>query len=369
MLARMTQLAVEHSVTSTQTGLRMVHLPSDVSASDSSIDVRETSLAEGANTSIEVRDDGSSIVVSRGGAWLCRARARVQGLPARNLGLGGRLLILDEFAACKDRVLESESNGALPVLRDLLRCAKTNAQRPWHVLRVDARSDQRAVVIAAWQFALEWDMACDVAWGGDDIVSVSLYGHGARAAVARLASQLGGFRKATSMVRRRISGVAISPRVHRPGTALFLGLDLGEVTSGTGIAGVVFRPVDLKAVARRPLLYADTVLGAEVLLEGGEECFVGQFEGRTIFRMWVGAVEPRSLAGVEPSVARKRCRYLHESHTVPGFRNRGIRTAALRWLAPRLRDLEYEMLWLHVMPDNAPAIRSAEKVGFRRMRT
>lgn len=331
---------------------------------------REASLAEGAsNTSIEVRDDGTTIVVSRGGAWLCRARARVESLPARNLGLGGQLLILDEFAASQPNVLDSDSKGALPVLRDLLRSAKTNTQRPWHVLRVDARSDQNAVVGAAWRFALEWDMACEIAWGADDIVSVYAYQHAARSAVARFVHQATPIRKGTASLSRRFSTVRRRLVPSRSASALLLGLDLNTVALGTGMTDVTFRPVELATISRRPLLYGDTVSGTEDPLERGEECFVGELEGRTVFRMWVGAVKPQWLAEVDELTAGKRARYLHESHTIAEFRNRGIYTAALRWLAPRLRDDEYQMLWLHVMPDNAPAIRSAEKVGFRRLAT
>jgi GNAT superfamily N-acetyltransferase len=331
---------------------------------------RKDSLADGpSNTSIEVRDDGRSIVVSRGGAWLCRARARVERLPARNLGLGGQLLILDEFAASQPSVLDSDSKGALPVLRDLLRSAKTNTRRPWHVLRVDARSDQNAVVGAAWRFALEWDMACEIAWGADDIVSVYAYQHAARSAMARFLQQTTRIRKAGASLSRRIATVRrlLAPR--RSAAALLLGLDLNTVALGTGVTGVTFRSVDLATVSRRPLLYGDTVFGTEDPLQRGEECFIGELEGRTVFRMWVGTVKPQWLAGVDELTAGKRARYLHESHTIAEFRNRGIRTAALQWLAPLLLDHGYEMLWLHVMPDNAPAIRSAEKVGFRRVAT
>lgn len=339
-------------MTSSRTELRMVHFPTDVSASDSSIDVRE---------------EAGSIVVWRGSAWLCRARARVEKLPAGNMGLGGQLLMLDEFAACRANVLESESNGALPVLRDLLRSAKTNTQRPWHVLRVDARSDQNAVVGAAWRFALEWDMACEIAWGADDIASVYIYQHAARSAVARFVRQGLRFRSVAAPLRRRAASARQRLLPTRPTSALLLGLDLNDVVEGTGVPAVTFRSVDLAIVSRRPLLYGDTVLGTEDPLERGEECFIGEFEGRTVFRMWVGAVKREWLAGVDELVAGKRARYLHESHTIAEFRNRGIYTVALGWLAPRLRDHGYEMLWLHVMPDNAPAIRSAEKVGFRRV--
>lgn len=324
---------------------------------------------ETSDQSIDVREEAGAIVVWRGTAWLCRARARVEKLPAGNLGLGGQLLILDEFAASQPSVLDSDSKGALPVLRDLLRSAKTNTQRPWHVLRVDALSDQNAVVGAAWRFALEWDMACEIAWGADDSVSVYAYQHTARSAVARFVHQTTPIRKETASISRRFSTVRRLLVPRQSASVLLLGLDLNAVVLGAGMTDVTFRPVELATVSKRPLLYGDTIAGTEEPLERGEECFIGELEGRTVFRMWVGAVKPQWLAGVDELTVGKRARYLHESHTIAEFRNRGIYTAALRWLVPRLRDDEYQMLWLHVMPDNAPAIRSAEKVGFRRVAT
>ena len=331
---------------------------------------QEASLGEGASdTSIEVLDEGSSIVVSRGGAWLCRARARVQSLPARNLGLGGQLLILDEFASSESGVLDSDRGGALPVLRDLFRGAKTNTRRPWHVLRVDARSDQSGVVGAAWRFALEWEMACEIAWGADDVVSVYVYQQAARSTVARFVQQTARIRKGATSINRRFSTARRLLVPIRKASGLLLGLDLNAVALGTGMTDVTFRPAELATVSKRPLLYGDTVSGTEEPLERGEECFIGEHRGRAVFRMWVGAVDPQWLSGVDEIAAGKRARYLHECHTVAEFRNRGIYTAALRWLAARLRDDGYQMLWLHVMPDNAPAIRSAEKVGFRQVAT
>ena len=356
---------------STNAALQMSRTVAENLASSSQKDLHSGQLSPSAasDTSIEVRDEGGSIAAWRGGVCLCRARARVELLPARNLGIGGQLLILDEFSASLANVLESESNGALPVLRDLLRSAKTNTQRPWHVLRVDARSDQNAVVGAAWRFALEWDMACEVAWGADDIVSVYAYQHAARSAVARFVQQTTQIRKGTASLSRRVSTVRRLRVPSRSASALLLGLDLNAVVLGKGMTDVTFRPIELAKVSKRPLLYGDTVIGAEDPLQRGEECFIGELEGRTVFRMWVGAVKPQWLAGVDELTAGKRARYLHESHTIAEFRDRGIYTAALRWLAPRLRDDGYQMLWLHVMPDNAPAIRSAEKVGFRRLAT
>ena len=328
--------------------------------------LRETPIAEAAFP-IEAREESGSIAVWRGDAWLCRARIRTQALAATDAWAGGTALILDEFESASPAVLRSESDGALPVLRLLFRAATTNPQRSWHVLRIDARIDQAVVIGAAWRYALEREMACEAAWVADDVVAVRIFGHGARSALARLSSHVSVVGKLTTRLRSRIRLVRPRRRVPRPGDSLLFVLDLEKTIPGTRATDISFRSVDLATVSRRPLLFADTVRDAEVPLEGGERCFVGEVDGRIVFRMWVGAVEPEWLVGVDPAIAGRQSRYLHDSHTMAEYRNRGIRSAALRWLAPRLRDEGYEMLWLHVMPDNPAAIRSAGNVGFRRV--
>ncbi len=328
--------------------------------------LRETPIAQAA-LPIEVREESSSIAVWRGDTWLCRARIRTQALAANDGWTGGLALILDEFESPAPAVLRSEGDGALPVLRLLFRAATTNPQRSWHVLRIDARIDQTVVVGAAWRYALEREMACEAAWVADDVVAVRIFGHGARSALARLSSHVSAVGKLSIGLRSRLRLVRPWRRVPRPADSLLLVLDLEKTIPGTGATEIDFRSVDLATVSRRPLLFADTVRDAEVPLERGERCFVGEVDGHIVFRMWVGALEPEWLVGVDPVLAGKRSRYLHDSHTMAEYRNRGIRSAALRWLAPRLRDEGYEMLWLHVMPDNTAAIRSAGNVGFRRV--
>ena len=53
--------------------------------------------------------------------------------------------------------------------------------------------------------------------------------------------------------------------------------------------------------------------------------------------------------------------FLHQS-----IRNRGIGTSLNRLALELARDEGYEQVWLSVEPWNRPAVRSYEKVGFRR---
>lgn len=316
---------------------------------------------------VEVREESGKIIVSRAGLWLCRGRVRGERLSEHGVWSGGHMLVLDEFEGAEAGILKSDGHGALPALRLLLGAAATNPQRPWHVMRIDARRDQDAVVGAAWRFALEREIGCDVGWSEEERMSVFIYGHGFRSALARLARHASGLGTHVARLGRRAAEATALRRASHRGSGLLFALDLAPPIPSVDTREVVFRPVDLSLVSSRPLLYADSVQAAEVPLARGEQCFVGEVGGRVVFRMWVVAPEPGWLAGANAEWARKRSCYIHECYTNTQFRGRGIYPAALRWVAARLRDEGYEALWLHVMPDNTAGTRAVEKAGFRRV--
>lgn len=99
-------------------------------------------------------------------------------------------------------------------------------------------------------------------------------------------------------------------------------------------------------------------------LERGQA--VGLIDGKVVYRVsYVRGAGQRLRglpAGWEP---RHRVILLHDGYTEPQFRNRGIHSAALRWLLARARAEQIEQAVCVVRADNPIARRAVTQLGFR----
>jgi hypothetical protein len=110
---------------------------------------------------------------------------------------------------------------------------------------------------------------------------------------------------------------------------------------------------------------APTVI--ESRLEQGQVCFTARHQGRIVSAAWIatGYVWVDYLArglSLAPDEA-----FLHESFTARAFRGRNIPVVRARHEAEYFRAAGYRRIVAIIVPENAPALRHAEKSGWRRV--
>jgi GNAT superfamily N-acetyltransferase len=115
--------------------------------------------------------------------------------------------------------------------------------------------------------------------------------------------------------------------------------------------------------------YADPAGMVAPRLSGGHRCFLAQSEGELVGSCWVAR---RSLwsAYLRTRIdlaADEACTY--ETHTAPHMRGKGIGSAMRADVARLLREEGVRRLLATVDPENAPAIRMIDKLGYRRIGT
>ncbi len=100
-------------------------------------------------------------------------------------------------------------------------------------------------------------------------------------------------------------------------------------------------------------------------LETGHLCFVARHEGCIVSAAWIatGRVWIDYLA-CEIRLATDEA-YLYESFTSPGFRGQNIPAVRATHETRYFRDAGYRRLVAVIMPENKPALRHAEKAGWK----
>lgn len=107
----------------------------------------------------------------------------------------------------------------------------------------------------------------------------------------------------------------------------------------------------------------------EARLAAGHGCFLARAGQELVGACWIARGELRSqYLGRRIELAPdEACSY--ETYTAPPARGQGVGPALRAWVAADLRDEGCTRLLATVDPDNAPAIRLVEKLGYRRIGT
>jgi hypothetical protein len=131
------------------------------------------------------------------------------------------------------------------------------------------------------------------------------------------------------------------------------------------------RSVDFRELSKEEILrYWEKVGGgAPIGPERPTEdtgCIVGLLDGRLIYHAWYVRADGDKMRALPPNWhPRGRVLFLHDGFTEPGFRGRGIHTAATFWLLDRERNTDVLHAICVVHGDNVAASRAVERAGFR----
>lgn len=123
-------------------------------------------------------------------------------------------------------------------------------------------------------------------------------------------------------------------------------------------------PADVdELIALRPYLTRWVI---EQRLEAGHRFYVAKLNGRIVHTRLV-AVNKAYIGYLKLAFPLSpREVYFGEAYTVPEFRRQGLHSACLSFVSRLMRQSGYHHAIALVYPRNRPALRSLEKVGFRR---
>ena len=253
----------------------------------------------------------------------------------------------------------------------LLRHFTEEREGVWDVLEIKSMEASGVICLAAAEFAIAMDFGCDLSPGPDGDTEVRILAGGRRGDLARVihsiprAQHLAGS-LVTSFYRLRTRAWLAISRTPTAGREIDMVLPL-PIPRGRELQPpppVRFEQVDAAAVLRHPRRYASYGTDVETRVARHDLCFAGRVGGRLVFRMWL-CVDPGFISARSPRLGGfRRSGYVYDSHTVPDWRGRRIRGAALHWVARELAaSLDY--LVLSVRPTNLASIRAAAKAGFR----
>ncbi|HKO15985.1 MAG TPA: GNAT family N-acetyltransferase [Gemmatimonadaceae bacterium] len=263
--------------------------------------------------------------------------------------------------------------GAAPDRLDLtlrvLLDALTRTDQPAHVISiwVSALAEER--VDRLWRLALALNARCVVRDRGSEL-SVDLVLPGVRGELgASLAAVLERriLSRTWARIRSRRGRRSIPPRSEAQ--AFFvrdLDAPVVEVISDSDAHISEISAADL---ARRPARYGYALLAAATSA-GNARCFAATVGNEVVFRMWTVDVHDSLVMSAHQSVLShvdRPAALIFSAFTAPEHRGRSIYPAALSWLARRYQDAGYRNLCLFARLDNPPALRAAEKAGFRRV--
>lgn len=100
-------------------------------------------------------------------------------------------------------------------------------------------------------------------------------------------------------------------------------------------------------------------------LQAGEWCFVARCEGQLVHACWAAAGRAWiEYLAREIQLAPDQV-YSFESLTAPGWRGQNIAGARSAYMARFLLAAGYRRMIAVVVPENKPALRAVEKVGYR----
>lgn len=140
-------------------------------------------------------------------------------------------------------------------------------------------------------------------------------------------------------------------------------LPVGEAGASVEIARLAAAEVS-DYVAFRP--DADPTV-IESRLEQGQVCFTARHEGRIVSAAWIATGHVWiDYLGCRLSLAPDEA-FLHESFTARAFRGRNIPVVRARHEAEYFRAAGCRRIVAIIVPENAPALRHAEKSGWRRV--
>jgi RimJ/RimL family protein N-acetyltransferase len=101
-------------------------------------------------------------------------------------------------------------------------------------------------------------------------------------------------------------------------------------------------------------------------LEKGDKCFVARHDGTIAQVGWAATGTARiDYLDCEIKLADDEA-YIYGSYTAPRFRNLNIPAVRGNQMVQHFRDLGYFRLISALMPENKPAFRPIEKIGYRR---
>ena len=169
-------------------------------------------------------------------------------------------------------------------------------------------------------------------------------------------------------ISRRIAGrvrrwlVAARPDGKR---RIVLVFDLEDLPRPGNDCGVEFRELTPAEIAERRESLAP---GVDAMLPGNANCgcVIGMKADQQVYHAWYIRGDGRQLRGIPDRwTPPGRVLFLHDGYTEPGFRGRGIHSAATRWMLSRERGTDVTHAVCVVHADNAAAHRAVRKIGFR----
>jgi phenylacetate-CoA ligase len=146
--------------------------------------------------------------------------------------------------------------------------------------------------------------------------------------------------------------LAAAPPVSRmPGR-----IDLVELSEEDLDEYLAFRPQTTRATALERM-------------REGHRCFLARTEGRPIAAQWAAVKRlPGEWLGADLDLAEdEACSY--DSYTAPNVRGLGVGPALRAAMARALRDGGRQRLLATILPENRPAVRLVEKLGYERIGT
>jgi ribosomal protein S18 acetylase RimI-like enzyme len=156
--------------------------------------------------------------------------------------------------------------------------------------------------------------------------------------------------------RARIGRLVVRRTAVRPADRLFYALELDALPRSSADPRLEFRELLPNGDV------AATAVGVGV--ESG--CVVGSLAGNQVYRVSYVRGDAEQLYGLPPHWRpRGRVILLHDGYTEPAFRNRGIHSAALRWLLDRERSADVVQAVCVVHADNFVAQRTVTRMGFQ----
>ncbi len=138
-----------------------------------------------------------------------------------------------------------------------------------------------------------------------------------------------------------------------------------EVTAAMPVTIALLKMDDVDEYLRfRPSANASDVASR---LASGDFCFAGWIDGRIANAMWITIGRCRvEYLDADIDVAPGDV-YAYASFTAPEFRNRNLAATRGREIIRYLKERGYFRILGVILPENRPAFRPAEKLGYRRI--
>jgi GNAT superfamily N-acetyltransferase len=220
---------------------------------------------------------------------------------------------------------------------------------PWHQVVVWDTGIGAPAIDAAWRYATDLGLACDIAASERDRTA-TIWSTGAKAAIRRLSRGVGRLRYKGEFRKSEFS--SSPPR--------YFVLDLAQPLSAYPPVALV--EVDEAELYARRQEYGVQAELIETALHHGDRCFAVLREDRVLFRMWTSVHRQWISSLIPEQLLQEPTAYVYDCHTAPEARGQGLYTRALLTYAAECQALRQIVLRIHT--DNIASIRGALKAGF-----